>query len=228
MSQKNEKEKYVGLGTKTSPQFAATFKRICERKGINTYQAIQMMADSFVRYCDDRHNLSPEMERLMMVFEHGDGWKGAFNLADATAQRSIGEAIYIMKAKGKTGARAVMVQNPYFGNERTETTNVQQILERVISVLMPERYRRLRALAVEMECSSLLELLDTMIDAHTIEQINADFRKDFEDCNRHDYGRPVEYGQRTKRKHHKGIDMYEQQQAIRFSPDDLPENAMEI
>lgn len=213
--------KYVVINTKTSPHFAEIFNRICRKKGIRHYQAIQMMIDSFVRYTDDRHNLSEEMERLMFIFEHMDGWKDAFNLADASADRQIDEAIYFMTADGKKGTRAVMVHRPYFGNW-TETVNVQQILERVIEVLMPERYRRLRALAVDKECNSILELLDHMIEYHTVEQENADLRREFEDCNRHDYGKPVEYGQRTKRKHHKGVEMYDKQQTIRFSPEDVP------
>ena len=214
-----DKEKYVVIATKTSPDFAALFNSICDKKGIKPYLAMQMMVDTFVRYTDDRHNLSPEMERLMSLFEHMTGWKDSFNLADAKAERQIDEAIYMLTAKGKHGSRAVMVQRPIMG-EAQETHNVQQILERVIEVLMPERYRRLRALAIDMDCSSILELIDVMIDAHTIEQITQEFRKDFEDCNRHEYGRTVEYGQRTKRKHHKGVDIYDRQQPIRFTAED--------
>lgn len=216
-----DSDKYVVIGTKTSPQFAETFHRICKKKGIKPYQAMQMMVDSFVRYTDDRHNLSADMEQLMAVFEHMEGWKDAFNLADATPDRQIDEAVYLLTADTKHGARAIMVHRPYFGNW-TETCNVQIILERMIEVLLPERYRRLRALAVDMDCNSILELLDRMIDYHTIEQLNADIRKDFEDCNRHEYGRPIEYGQRTKRKHHKGVEMYDRQQTIRFKPGDAP------
>ena len=215
----NEKDKYVMIGTKVSPKFAETFNRICRKKGLNKYQAIQMMVDSFVRYTDDRHNLSEEMEQLMSIFEHMDGWRDAFNLADATPDKDITEAIYLLTANGKKGAMAVMVHRPYMG-DWTETVNVQAILERGIEVLMPERYRRLRALAVDMDCNSILELLDRMIDYHTIEQLNAEMRKDFEDCNRHDYGKPIEYGQRTKRKHHKGMDMYDKQVRITFTASD--------
>lgn len=213
----NQKDngKYVVIATKTSPAFARLFSSICEKKGIKPYLAMQMMVDTFVRYTDDMHNLSPDMEKIMAVFEHMTGWDEAFNLADAKTARHIDEAVYFLTADGKHGSRAVMVQRPFMGEPR-ETYNIQQILERVIEALMPERYRRLRALAVDMECGSILELLDVMIDSHTIEQINQEFRKDFEDCNRHDYGKPVEYGQRTRRKHHKGVDMYDRQQPIRF------------
>lgn len=215
----DENNRYVVIGTKTSRQFYVTFNEICRKKGIKPYQAMQMMVDSFVRYTDDRHNLSAEMEQLMSIFEHMEGWRDAFNLADANTERQIDEAVYFMTANGKKGTRAVMVHRPYFGNW-TETYNVQHILERMIEVLFPERYRRLRALAVDMECNSLLELLDIMIDAHTVEQVNRELRKDFEDCNRHEYGKPIEYGQRTKRKHHKGVDMYDKQVRITFTASD--------
>lgn len=215
----DENNRYVVIGTKTSRQFYVTFNEICRKKGIKPYQAMQMMVDSFVRYTDDRHNLSAEMEQLMSIFEHMEGWKDAFNLADANTERQIDEAVYLMTANGKKGTRAVMVHRPYFSNW-TETYNVQHILERMIEVLFPERYRRLRALAVDMDCNSLLELLDIMIDAHTVEQVNRELRKDFEDCNRHEYGKPIEYGQRTKRKHHKGVDMYDKQVRITFNASD--------
>lgn len=217
-------DKFVPLGTKTSPEFKRIFLRICERKRINPYRAIQMMVDTFVRYTDDRHNLSAEMARLMSIFEHADGWEQAINLADAQAKKHIAEAIYLLTAEGKTGSRAVMVHRPYMG-DWMETANIQQILERVIEVLAPERYRRLRALAVDTDCNSILELLDHLVDNQTAEQEEAELRKEFEDC-RHDYGRPIIYGERTKRKHHKTPDTL--QQRITFTHKDVPDNATEI
>lgn len=205
MENNNEKDKYVMIGTKVSPKFAETFNRICRKKGLNKYQAIQMMVDTFVRYTDDRYNLSEEMSLLMSAFEHMDGWNGAFNLADTTADKQIDEAIYFLTAAERSGARAIMVHRPYFGNW-TETSNVQMILERVIEVLMPERYRRLRMLAVDMECNSILELIDRMIDAHTIDQLEQNFRRAFEDCQRTDSGKTIAYGNKTKSLHHHTVD----------------------
>ena len=198
------KEPYELLQTKVSPDFKRIFTRICEGKGLTTYTVLQMMADTFVRYTDDRHNLSPEMSQLMNLFEHMIGWEQALNLADHTAKREIQEAIYVMTAEGKRGCRCVLVERPFFGNW-SETVNTQTIMERMFERLCPEIYRRLRALAVDMECSSILELINLMIDAHTIEQLNAEYRAPFEDARRHDFGRHYEYGQRTKRKHHKSV-----------------------
>lgn len=223
MNQNNDL--YEVIGTKVSPTFAKTFRRLCRSKGLKPYQVMQMMVDTFVRYTDDQHNLSQDMEQMMTVFEHMAGWREAFNLADPTPDRTITEAIYLLTAEKRKGARAIMVHRPYFG-DWTETANIQVILERVIEVLAPERYRRLRALAVDMDCKSILELLDTMIDNHVAEQEAAELRKDFEDCNRHDYGRPIIYGERTKRKHHKTPDTL--QQRITFANEDVPDNATEI
>ena len=220
MENNNEQEKYVMIGTKVSPKFAETFNRICRKKGLNKYQAIQMMVDTFVRYTDDRYNLSEEMSLLMSAFEHMDGWNGAFNLADTTADKQIEEAIYFLTAAERRGARAIMVHRPYFGNW-TETSNVQMILERVIEVLMPERYRRLRMLAVDMECNSILELIDRMIDAHTIDQLEQNFRRAFEDCQRTDSGKTVAYGNKTKSLHHHTVDGEAARQTkLHFDDDD--------
>ena len=90
--------------------------------------------------------------------------------------------------------------------------------QRVIEVLMPERYRRLRGLTRDMECSSILELLDRMIDAHTIDNLNKELRQEFEDAARAENGKPLEYGARTRQKSHKSVDMYEKPQTIHFDP----------
>ena len=220
MNENNEKDKYVMIGTKVSPKFAETFNRICRKKGLNKYQAIQMMVDTFVRYTDDRYNLSEEMSLLMSAFEHMDGWNGAFNLADTTADKQIDEAIYFLTAAERNGARAIMVHRPYFGNW-TETSNVQMILERVIEVLMPERYRRLRMLAVDIECNSILELIDRMIDAHTIDQLEQGYRRAFEDCQRTDSGKTIAYGNKTKSLHHHTVDGEAARQArLQFTDED--------
>ena len=61
MTMEQNKEPYELLQTKVSPEFKRIFTTICEKKGLTTYTVMQMMADTFVRYTDDRHNLSPEM-----------------------------------------------------------------------------------------------------------------------------------------------------------------------
>lgn len=197
---------YILLNTKVSPQFAEMFTSVCERKGLNVYRVLQMMAETFVRYTDDQHNLSQEMELLMSMFEHMAGWNNAFNLADTSVEKKIEEAIYFLTAKNKVGSRAVMVRRPFFG-DWSETCNIQLIFSRVIELLTPERYRRLVALAEEMGCNGVLELLDVLIDEHTRESILKSYRSDFEDV-RAENGKPILYGKRTKRVKHSSPDIF--------------------
>lgn len=194
-----EKSRYEMMQTKVRPVTYAHVKRIADIKGISDYTLTQMMFDAIVRYMDDAHNLTPEMEQLMSLFEHMEGWKDAMNHADPSVNRVIGEAIYfIFDGEGKKkGCRAVHVTKPFFGNW-SEDMNVQHILERCFKLLAPEMYRRLNDMTVDMNCSSLYELFIKIIDQHSKDSDAAAIRELFEDAARADNGRAVEYGQRTR------------------------------
>ena len=215
---KEQEGKYEMMQTKVSPQTFRLMNRIAAKKGLSTYEMIQMVIDTLVRYMDDTHNLTPEMEEAMRIFEHMEGWNQAFNLADPTVQHEVGEATYyVQDPDGKrSGVRGVHVTKPFFG-KRTETHNIKEILERTFNLLIPERYIQLRRLAVDLECNSILELIDFMLEYHGNDADTAEFRKTFEDCQRHDWGDKIEYGQRTKRVHKGDI---EKQPGL-FDLDDL-------
>lgn len=214
--------KYEMLQTKVSPESYRRMKSIERKKGITDYGLIQMVVDTLIRYMDDRHNLTPEMEKAMSIFEHMEGWSDALNLADPTVEKIVGEAIYFLydEEGKKKGARGVHVVKPFFGNW-TEDENIQHIIERVFCLLIPERYRRLRLLAAELGCSSQLELLDYFIDHFSKEADLRELRRDFEDADRAENGRPLAYGQRTRRKKHQSPDdMDGEQHIIRFTDED--------
>lgn len=214
--------KYEMLQTKVSPEAYRRMKSIERKKGITDYGLIQMVVDTLIRYMDDRHNLTPEMEQAMSIFEHMEGWSNALNLADPTVENIVGEAIYFLydEEGKKKGVRGVHVVKPFFGNW-TEDENIQHIIERVFCLLIPERYRRLRLLAAELGCSSQLELLDYFIDHFSKEADLRELRRDFEDADRAENGRPLAYGQRTRRKKHQSPDdMDGEQHIIRFTDED--------
>lgn len=217
----DNKEKFRVISTKVNNETYKLLSRLAKKKGITLYEMFQMVADTFRRYMSDEHNLSLEMEQVMAVFEHMVGWEQALNLADPSANPEIAEATYFLVAKGRKGARASHVSRPYFGEWR-QTENVQEILERTLSLLFPQRYKKLRYLAVEMECNSILELIDLMIDAQTIRMLNDEYRKDFEDCERSEYGKKP-WDAPFVRKHHKTPDTM-RQQTIHFEADDVPED----
>lgn len=199
MAQSNE-EKYVVIATKASPFVAERVNLIAKKKGMAKYEIVQLVLETIVRYMDDRHNLTPEMEMAMMIFEHMVGWKDALNFADPSVKMEICEATYYLQdANGKKkGVRVVHVEKPFFGDWK-QTENIQTILERTICLLLPEIDVRLRRLAAEMGCNTLLEMLIRLIDMHSDDADVRAYREAFEDADRSDYGRkPVDAPYRRK------------------------------
>jgi hypothetical protein len=196
-----DNKNYVKKQTKVHPYINTRLEQIAKKKGISIYQMLQMVCDTLARYMDDKHNLTPEMEKAMSIFEHMEGWKKALNFADPSVKKIIGESTYFFYVpEGKRhGYRAVHVTRPLRKGKEgqglnaigdwQQTINIQDILERTICLLMPERYSRLRKLAVDKECSSIVELIDTLIEEHSQDEDVKFFREAFEDAERSEYGK---------------------------------------
>ena len=201
-------ERYITLATKVSRTAAEQLARIAKKKGMTIYELIQMVCDTLIRYMDDRHNLSEEMERAMSIFEHLTGWADALNLADPTVHKEVAQAVYIFseaeskdKKERKKGFRAVMVNKPWNGNW-DETSNVMDIFERIFNICMPELYMKLFRARIILGCERVSEVLNLLSDAEVIMRLNGELRTEFEDAGRTESGKAIEYGQRTKRKKH--------------------------
>ena len=201
-----ERQKYEMMQTKVSKETYDALKRIERKQGISIYGIIQNMCDCIRRYTEDRTRLSPMVEKAMNMLEHMIGWKDNFNVADPNADPEISEATYYLNDKnGKKGIRVVHVERPFFFFF-FQTMNLQQILERFMCLTFPSLYRRLRFIAVCRECSSILELLIDIVGELEREEDKRDLAQPFEDALRSDYGKAVEYGQRTRRKKHQDMD----------------------
>ena len=196
-------ERYVTLATKVSRHAAEQLARIAKSKGLTIYELMQMVVDTLIRYMDDRYNLSEDMERAMSVFEHMTGWADALNLADPTVNKEVAQAVYIFQdADGKKkGFRAKMVSKPFMGLWE-EDSNVMHIFERIFNICMPELYMKLYRAKVVLECDSVSEVIYMLADAEVIEQLNGEFRQEFEDAARMDNGKRYGYGMKTKSLHH--------------------------
>ena len=214
---KQTDEKYVTLATKVSRTAAEQLARIAKKKGMTIYELIQMVCDTLIRYMDDRHNLSEEIERAMSIFEHLVGWADALNLADPTVHKEVCQAVYIFQdADGqKKGFRAKMVSKPFMGIWE-EDSNVMHIFERVLNVCMPELYMKLYRAKVVLECDSVSEVINRLADAEVIIRMNGEMRQEFEDAARMDNGRAVAYGQKTKGLQHRTPDSVAQDQRFNF------------
>jgi hypothetical protein len=215
-------ERYITLATKVSRTAAEQLARIAKKKGMTIYELIQMVCDTLIRYMDDRHNLSEEMERAMSIFEHLTGWADALNLADPTVHKEIAQAVYIFsevesvdKKERKKGFRAVMVSKPFMGTW-DETSNVMDIFERIFNICMPELYMKLFRARIILGCERVSEVINMLADAEVIMHLNGELRQEFEDAARMDNGRVVAYGQKTKGLQHRTPDSVAQDQRFNF------------
>ena len=219
-------EHTVVVATKLLRSAAERLSKIAKKKGMTIYVLIQMVCDTLIRYMDDRHNLSEEMERAMSIFEHMVGWADALNLADPTVQKEVAQAVYIFQDQEskKKGFRAVMVSKPFMGLW-DETANVMDIFERIFNICMPELYMKLFRARIILGCERVSEVISMLADAEVIMQLNGELRKDFEDAARADNGKDYGYGQKTKSLQHRTPDSVAedqrfQQTHIVFDEDD--------
>ena len=181
-----EQQEHKMVATKISIPAWRSFIRILHRVGLTAYDALQNFIDVFIRYGDDKHNLSSDMEVLMSAFEGCKDWDKQFNIADPTASPEISEATYYLRDREKKGVRVVHVERPFFG-QWTQTFNVQQILEKFLCLTFPQLYRRLRFIAVCRDCKSILELLFVVVTELEEEENKRELRKPFEDASRSDW-----------------------------------------
>lgn len=182
---------FVSVAGKISTWSYGRIMRILKRKGLNIYQMIQNFCDTIIRYMDDKHNRTPDVEKAMNMFEGMIGWENNFNLCDYKTKPEISEATYYLsdftKDKAKKGVRVVHVERPLM-DKWTQTFNVQQILERFMCLTFPSLYRRLRFIAVCRECTSILELLIDIVGELEREEDKKELLRDFEDADRCDFG----------------------------------------
>lgn len=213
MSQ-NNKENYVLLQTKISPQQADLLDAICNALGVNTYQIFQMFFYTLCKASAPMHELSPEIRKLMTLMETDAGWAEAFNMANPERLK-VAQAVLILEQQDHKGFGAVMIDKPFMSDARM-TECVDDILERTCEVTMHGIYRRLRLFGARMDCKNLSDVLLTMIDAQTIMEMDEESKVEMKGEALYDYrGRPIKYGARTKAKQHRTPDSLANDQRIK-------------
>lgn len=219
-SEKKKPKIKPSVATKLSPQAEKQLDRIARKKGMTKFALLQMVCDTIIRYMSDAHNLTPEIEQAMAIFEHMVGWADQLNLADPTVQKEVAQAVYILQdpTGEKKGFRATMVSKPFFGVwEQTE--NVMDIFERLFNILMPELFMKLFRAMPLLECSRVSEVINCLVDAEIIERMNDEYRREFEDAGRAENGRQIAYGARTKTRQHRTPDSYATDGRLRLFED---------
>ena len=202
---KDDEGKFVTVAGKVSTWCYGRLSRILRKRGLNIYQMIQNFCDSIVRNMDDRHNLTPESEKIMATFEHMIGWEDNFNLGDPNVKPEVSEATYYLTDEGgKKGVRVMHVEKPFFG-QWTQNFNIQQILERFMCLTFPQLYKRMRFIAVCRQCASIFELLTEIVADLEEEEKKRELLEDFEDADRGDWGQK-QHEHPYRRRHEKSDD----------------------
>ncbi len=216
----NDNRKYEGVSVKLSPDQYVLLNAICDALGVNTYQIFQMFFYTLCKAAAPMHELSPEIRKIMTLMETDVGWANAFNLANPN-HLHVAQAILILEQEGKKGFGAVMIDKPFMGEARM-TECADDILERVCEVTMHGIYRRLRLMGGQLGCNNLSDVLLTMIDAQTVIELEEENRIQMNgEALFSESGRRIEYGKRTKAKHHRTPDGEAmRQQRIVFTDED--------
>ena len=204
----NEEGNYVTVAGKISTWCFGRLSQLLKKRGINAYQWVQNTCYSAVKHMDDRHNLTPESEKVIGVFEGMVGWKDNFTLADPQAKPEVAEATYYLSDEnGKKGVVTMHVERPFFGQWK-QTFNVQQIMERFLCLTFPQLYKRLRFIAVCRQCANIYELMLEVAAELEEEEQKKELLKDFDDNDRGDWGQKPG-NTRYKRKAQLTPDMFE-------------------
>ena len=197
---------------------------LCEglQHGTNGNDLMKMFIQTFIESAKHDGPLTPEMKHFLNLLEMEPGWHKAFNFADVTAQTEVAQIILILQQAGKNGYGLTMIDSPWMG-EPTQTMCVDDIIDRVLKVAMPSLHKRLINVGKRLMCQSIRETL-TLLS----EYMNDSLDKEEEQSempgygNYHDFGRAIEYGQRTKRVKHRTPDEFIEQGVITFAPEDTP------
>ena len=167
----------------------------------------------------------PEFQTLLNMLKLDTAWHGSFNFADAEARLDIAQIILILQQhdgqQPRKGFGLCMIDKPFMGESKV-TFCVDDILERVTEVSMPGLYKELRQVGVSLESQSVRETLTHLCNAAIVEFLNQLDAAEMPGVgDYHDFGRAIEYGQKTKRKPHRTPDsLANSQQTIRFDDDD--------
>lgn len=193
-----EKKDLIPIGTKVSPEARERLKAIYDLKGFSEYDMLQMFCDVAIRMMDDRHNLSYDMEVLIQLMDGMKDWSTTIRLTDPVDRMKVQEAFYILTEKGRTDARCCHVQGDSNDMFRTETFNVQTIVERFICLVLPGMYKRLRMLGTDLGTNSVYETLLRIVDDYNTNPDADELRLLFAD-NDWDNGHKMGDHQKTKR-----------------------------
>lgn len=163
----------------------------------------------------------PEMKTLIDMLRLDAAWHSAFNFGDVTATNDIAQIILVLQQhdgkQPRQGFGLAMINKPFMG-DATITYCVDSILERIVDISMKGLYQDLRDIGNALGTQSMRETLTKLCDDQKLVNIDNQLRDELPQMgNFSDFGRAIEWGQRTKQKKHRTPDsLANSQQRIVF------------
>ena len=163
----------------------------------------------------------PEMKTLIDMLKLDAAWHSAFNFGDVTATNDIAQIILVLQQhdgkQPRQGFGLAMINKPFMG-DATITYCVDSILERIVNISMKGLYQDLRDIGNALGTQSMRETLTTLCDAQKVVNFDNQLLDELPQMgNFSDFGKAIEWGQRTKQKKHRTPDsLSNSQQRIVF------------
>ena len=179
--------------------------------------------------------VSPDIKTLIDMLRLDAAWHSAFNFGDVTATNDIAQIILILQQhdgkQPRQGFGLAMINKPMIaGEQQTMTLCVDDILERVVEVSMKGLYRELREIGLALGTQSMRETLTMLCDAQKLVNFDNSLRDELPQLgNFSDFGKSIEWEQRTKQKKRRTPDGEAmRQQRIVFTDEDREVADMEV
>lgn len=216
--QKNREDGYVMVGCKVPPHVAELMNILADMRGMRVYELIQLLINGFISYAKAETSVPDEFRHLYESLKMDSAWNHAYNFASPTAQQDIAQLVLILQQPGRKGFGMAKIDKPFMSDARM-TISEPDIVERVLELAMGFRdYTYLRQMVTYHNATSSLDMIRKMLAAQVILDIEDSNRNELPGMgNYHDFGRAIEYGQRTRQKKHRTPDsLANSQQKIIF------------
>lgn len=197
--------------TRLTPSEERLFEAIANRLGMKGYTFMSNMVDCILRFSDDMHALSPDLEQVIRMYEGFSGWAN-MGTAYGPGTKVVEKCVYLLREladeegehgrKVKGGLIPILVDGPMDRG----TLNKQTILEEVMKSCCPYLYKRLKDVAESLETRSLYDTILTLADLHGEDPDDTYLRELFADCRRDVYGKDWREQQRYVRHNNRKCD----------------------
>lgn len=216
--QKTKDEGYVSIATKVPANVAELLTILSRMRGMEVYELLQLLVNGFISYAKAETSVPDEFMHLYDSLKFDSAWNNAYNFASPKAQQDIAQMILILQQPGRKGFGMVMIDKPFMSEARL-TRCIPDIVARMLELALGFRdYVNLRQMVIYHEATDPLDMIRKMIVAQNVIDIEESDRQELPGYGmHHDYGRAIEYGQKTRRVKHRTPDsLSNSQQRIIF------------